>query len=356
MPFIRSFAFLTFAAGLIATAQPNASSLDKVFAVDKKTGKAVSVEGVLKESAGGIVISAGGKEKARYTSAEIVKVELGDLPGLSPEDKANLFSLENEKDFEKAGRGYASLAKKSQQNDRVKRNMEFRELMALVKATDAKDEAGFKSSAPATADRLESFAKANAKSWEVWPAARAAARLHSDLGQNEKAAAILASLAATPELGPDLKIEAKLAEADSLLRSKNQSAGRNAVASLLKDKDLPAAGAARERLSIYELWANAPSATTPPSKPDGYAVKLQAAIDAAKSPVSRAVGFNARGELFLAHGFPRDAMWEFLNVEVVYNQDKDEVNKAMKRLVEVFEAVGDKDRAESYREKLKKVR
>ena len=49
-------------------------------------------------------------------------------------------------------------------------------------------------------------------------------------------------------------------------------------------------------------------------------------------------------------------MWEFLNVEVVYNQDKDEVTKAMRRLVEIFDAVGDKDRADQYREKLRKVR
>ena len=330
---------------LIATAQPNAGLPDKVFAFDKKTGKVVSVEGTFKESPSGIVVSVGGKEKARFTSAEIVKIELGDLPGLNADDKGNLFNLENEKDFEKASRGYGILAKKSQPNERLNRTMEFRELMALVKATEAKDESGFKSSVPAIADRLATFARANGKSWEVWPATMSAARLLAGLGQHDKAAGLLASLANTPDLGAELKVEAKLAEVDCLLRSANPAAGRNAVESLSKEKDVPTAGSARERLSLYDLWAKAPTPRT-----DESMAKLQASIDAAKSPIARAIGFNIRGELYLAGGSPRDAMWEFLNVEVVYNQDKDEVTKAMRRLVEVFEAVGDKDRADQYRE------
>ena len=357
----RIFGIALFAISLLAlfaTAQPGTNSIDKLFAIDKKSGKIVSVEGVFKESPSGVIVSAGGKEKARYSSAEIVKVELGDLPGLGAEDKSLLFSLENEKDFEKASRGYGSLAKKSQQNERVRRVLEFRELMAIVKATEAKDESGFKASASDVADRLSAFAKANSKSWEVWPALQSAARLLAGLGQFDKAAGLLATLASTPELDAELKADAKLAEIDYLLRSSNAATGRTEIANLLKDKNVPSAGPARERLSLYDTWSkfSPPAPGTPAARPDELLNKLQAAIDAAKSPLARAVGFNARGELFLASGLPRDAMWEFLNVEVVYNQDKDEVTKAMRRLVQVFEAVGDKDRADQYREKLRKGR
>ena len=361
MPFVRSQALVGLTATFAFALQPNVASPDKVVAWDQKLGKVTTVEGTFKESAGGIVVSAGGKEKARFTSAEILRVELGDMPGLSGDDKAILFSLENEKDFEKAARGFASLAKKGQANERVRRAMEFRELMALAKATDGKDESGFKVAAPAVADRLAVYARANAKSWEVYPAARTAARLYVELGQHDKAGEALAVLAAVADLGSELKQEAQLAEADARLRSGNPAGGRTIVAALLKDPGIPAAGSVRERLSLFGLWSQFPTPApnapgTPTPRPDDLAAKLQAAIDAAKSHHARAVGLNAKGELFLAFGLPREAMWEFLTVEVVYHQDKDEVGKALARLVEIFEAIGDKDRADQYREKRRKLR
>ncbi len=53
---------------------------------------------------------------------------------------------------------------------------------------------------------------------------------------------------------------------------------------------------------------------------------------------------------------PRDARWQFLWVEAVYNQDHEEVVKALARLVEVFEKLGDKEHASQYREKLLKAK
>jgi hypothetical protein len=361
MPFIRSLALAVATVTIALAFQPPTASPDKVVAWDRKLNKVITIEGTFAESPAGIVVSAGGKEKARISSADIIRVELGDMPGLSGDDRATLFSLENEKDSEKAARGYASLAKKGQGNERIRRTMEFRELMALARAADGKDESGFKATAPATADRLATFARANSKSWDVYPASRTAARLYAELGQHDKAGETLAALAAVPGLGTELKQETVLAEADARLRSGNPAAGRAIVAALLKDPEVPAAGSVRERLSLYSLWAQFPTPApnapgTPAPRPDDVAAKLQAAIDAAKSPHARAVGLNAKGELFLAFGLPRDAMWEFLNVEVVYHQDKDEVDKALSRLVEIFEALGEKDRADQYREKRRKLR
>lgn len=361
MPFVRSLAVVGLMATIAFAFQPNAASPDKVVAWDAKLGKVTTVEGTFKESAGGIVVSAGGKEKARFTSADIIRVELGDMPGFTGDDKALLFSLENEKDFEKASRGYATLAKKGQGNERVRRALEFQELMALAKAADGKDESGFKVAAPVVAGRLAAFARANTKGWEVYPAARTAARLYAELGQHDKAGETLAALAAVADLGLELKQETLLAEADARLRSGNPASGRTVVADLLKDPGIPAAGSVRERLSVFSLWSQFPTPApnapgTPAARPDDLAAKLQAAIDAAKSPHARAVGLNAKGELFLAFGLPRDAMWEFLAVEVVYHQDKDEVGKALIRLIEIFDAIGDKDRADQYREKRRKLR
>jgi hypothetical protein len=79
-------------------------------------------------------------------------------------------------------------------------------------------------------------------------------------------------------------------------------------------------------------------------------------IAKAADPGVRAVAHNALGEYYLTHNRPRDAMWQFLWVETVYNQDRDEVVKAVGRLAAVFDKLGDKDRAEAYREKLPRVK
>ena len=343
---------IVFSAGILLSSfgTVTAQSPDRVVAHDPKTGKHITVEGTLAESPSGVVVSVGGKEKARFTPSEIVRIDLGDLPGLSPDDMALLFRFDHEKDPGKAASGYATLVPKAGENARVRRALEFREVMALARATDSADEAAFQSTAPATADRLAGFARANGKAWEAFPTAKIAARLYADLRQFDRAAAVLATLASAPGLSATLRIEAKLLEADVYLRANDQAAGRAAVAALVADKDVPATGLLRERLSIDVLRTQAPAAGT---RPDDHLVKLQAAIDISTSPAARASGYLAKGDLLLAHGRPHDALWEYLNVEVVYNQDQDEVRKALKRLVTVFDQLHDSDRAGQYREKLR---
>lgn len=337
-------AIFTAAMTALVVAQPGASTLDKLSYLDPKTGRVVNVEGSLRESASGVVVTINGKERSRHPANEIVRIEYGDLTGLSPDDRAALFALENERDAEKQARGFAGLTKKAT-NERVKRGFEWREIQALAKAADSRDEAGFKSAAQSLAPRAVSFSKVMAKSWETVPAAKLAARLYGDLDEADRAAEVLTYASKTAELSPEQRAELKLAAADALLRGKSPAAGEAAVAALLKDKDVPATGPLRERLTMTDLRI----------RPDGLA-KLPGAIDAARDPGARAAGFNARGELFLAAKKPREAMWEFLNVEVVYNQDVEETAKAVRRLIQLFEQFGERDRADQYREKLRKLR
>ena len=53
---------------------------------------------------------------------------------------------------------------------------------------------------------------------------------------------------------------------------------------------------------------------------------------------------------------PREAMWAYLWVEVVYNQDKEEVAKALARLAEVFKQLGDEDRERAYHDRMRRNR
>jgi len=129
------------------------------------------------------------------------------------------------------------------------------------------------------------------------------------------------------------------------------------VGQLEADKEFPTGGP-RDRLNVLKVAAKVGLPATPPSTPptgEG-AAKLQAAIDAAKDPVAKGVGYAALGELHLANGQPRDAMWAYLWVDVVYNQERDDQVLAVALLAQLFDLMGDKDRAEQFREKLPRIR
>lgn len=344
---------VAFAAGSLALARQGAS--DKVVYIDRKSGKQRSEEGEAKESAAGVKVLVNGKEKLSLSPADVVRVEYGDLPGITGEDRGTLLGLETEKDAVKARAGFSLLRKKATA-DRSRKYLEFRELQSATRVVDAKawgDE--FRREAVQVADAWAGFAKAYPVGWEVWPAQWTRARLLADAGEYAKAADALDTLAATPNLPPEQKLDAALARCDALLRS-GSTAARPAVDAVLTHADLPKTGPQRERAMIYRAWASAPRPGDPQAKPDPAAAEIQAALDAAKDPTARAAGFRARGELLLAFARPKDARWEFLWVETVYNHDKDELAKALRRLAEIFDTLRDPDRADQYRDKLKKLR
>jgi len=108
----------------------------------------------------------------------------------------------------------------------------------------------------------------------------------------------------------------------------------------------------KDRLNVYQL---AVKFGDNPNPADGVAA-IEAEIAKTKDPAVRAAAYGMLGELYLAADKPREAMWQFLWVEVVYNQDRDEVIKALARLADTFRIQGDDDRAKSYREKARRLR
>ncbi|HEY2786040.1 MAG TPA: hypothetical protein VGJ05_13815 [Fimbriiglobus sp.] len=328
---------------------------DKVVYVDKKSGKERSEEGEVKESAGGVKVFVNGKEKLSLSPAEVVRVEYAEVPGIVGEDRGALLSLEHEKDAAKARAGFLLLRRKAT-GERSRKYLDFRELQAGTRVVDEMgtgDE--FRREAARVADGWLTFAKDYPGTWEVWPAMRTRARLLADLGESGKAAEALDGLAKTTGLPADLRIAAALARCDVLLRA-GAPAAQSAVNAVLANPSVPSAGPLRDRANVYRAWAAAPKPGDPQANSATAAAAIQTALDAAKDPVARAIGFNARGELFLAFGQLKQARWEFLWVETVYFQDKDELAKALRRLVQVFDKLGDGERAEQYREKLKKLR
>lgn len=350
--------FAALAAAAPAPGQP-ASGRDTVVFLDRKEGKLVTAENtaVRKESPAGVEATVNGSPRL-IPVTDLVRVDLGNLPGVAGSDLAAARRFEDAGDYPKAQGKYADLLKAAAGNPRAVRYVGYLEAAAGAKAADAQaNPKEFEDEAKRAAKSLADFARANPGGWESWPAARTAARLQMELGQYADAAATLDALAKTPDLPSDLAAEARLAAAGVLLR-----AGRPAgpvLADLEKDGKLSAP--ARQRLAVLKAAAAVPPA---PAGADGSAGKpaaakgLEDAIAAASDPVAKAVGYNFLGDVLRTHGLARDSVWAYLWADVVYNGDRDERVYAVRRLAEVFDRMegAEKDRAEQFRAKLPLVR
>lgn len=333
-------------------------AVDKVVLRDKekKDGTTKTYDGFLQFGPVGLqVVNADKKVTVPNVAlADVVRVfPAGDIPGV---DRALITADEKAKsraDYEKVRLGYEEARKKGGLPERVKRFVEFK---VAQMATRAADETGYDerwAEAAAEAAKLWGAFLADHKGgWESWAGTRAAARLHAE--RNDFAEAARAwKRAAAKEAGlpPDLLLEASLQEIDAHIRTKNGAGVALGLAQALA-KGVPA-GPARERLAIYETAANARANN---NFEQGIRDIEKAVAEGTKDPAVRGVGYSMIGELYLAAGKPRDAMWSFLWTETVYNADRDEAFKAMCRVLETFRAQNDEDRVRAYQDKLRRAR
>jgi hypothetical protein len=322
-------------------------------------GKITTDTAEAKESPKGIELVANGKSKAMIFANDIIKTEPTAVVGLSMPDVLTARSLEEGKDPGKAAAAYADLLKKAgpTAHDKTKRHLAFREAAMLTRVADAKTGTDFETEAKRALEKWNALITPSRKSWEIWPVSKNIARLQSELKDFGKAASALSSLSSTADLPKELKYEAQILEVVMHIRANNPLGAEGTTSSLDQQKDLPT-GPLRDRVNVLKVAAKlnyakaAEGATVPPAT----LKSLQDAIDAAKDPVAKGIGYTALGELYLAHNQTRDAMWAYLWVDVVYNQEKDHHILAVRRLEQIFEAQGEKERAEQYREKITRVR
>ncbi len=378
--------FLTaLTAGSLALTASAQVAPDRVFYRDRaQEGKVVAVEGEVKETAASVqVIAPDKKVKATISAADMVRIDYGVVVGVDRTSQLAAITVETNGDTAKTLAAYRELIKNSPgalSNPKSKRYLDFRELTWSAKAADAKVGDDFKTEGKKIADRLLAFAKANAAGWESWSTARMAARYLCELDDSAAAADAMAVLGGNAGLTPDLRGEARLIEIGYLLRANQRLNAESALKALGAVKDFPATGPLRERFTIFDEVLKAPPApperkeTDPPvpqeevearvAKVKEAAAKIEALIAKAKDLGARGAGYSALGEVLVRHGLMREAMWAYLWVDVVYNADRDEQVKAVHRLVQIFGALkekdksgdGEKDRAETYRERLPRIR
>ncbi len=330
---------------------------DKVSVRDRKDGSTKTYDGTFTLSPAGFqVLAADKKVLATVNPDDVVKVSIGDLPGI---DRGKIQSA-NAKEFptnEKTARDYDGARliyedlKKGKIADSSRRYVEFKIAWLNHKMVDEVDfDKGWEAKADETVKLWRGFLISGETKfgWEQWPAVRACTRLQIERGKFDDAALTWGYVVKNTNAPPDARLEAGMQEIDLQIRGKQYAPATVASADLLKT----AAGVKKDRLAIYEIAAKACAEAKPLEGID----KIKAEMNKTKDAAVHATGFSMMGELYLAGGKPRDAMWMFLWVETVVNQDKDEAFKAIARLAGLFESQQDEEQGKKYRDKLKRFR
>jgi tetratricopeptide (TPR) repeat protein len=235
------------------------------------------------------------------------------------------------------------------------RHLQYR--VAMLRAQLAEESAGrgeeeYKARLTEAITALKKFKADHPNCWQLTPAVRELANLHLDAGDTKAALATVEELAGNTDLGPELREEAELQVVDLLLRAKDYKAADLRVGRLMSR--LPAGAPAKARLEVIQTGCQA---LLDPNKLPEVAAKLQAVIeDKGREPYLKALAYNVLGDCYQAAGQKREALWSYLWVDVIYNQDKQEHVKALDRLVRLFAELKDEGRSKYYEDRLRRTR
>jgi len=275
------------------------------------------------KGAGGIV------EELAYQSA--FKSERNWLTATSDAKKRKL-------DFTSALESYEKAAAKAT-DKRIKVHLDFK--LGYLRGQKALEDNADPKNAIA---RLRDFVTKNPNGWQVSRALMLLANLQSenkDFAGAEQSFAELAKL----DVSADVKNEARLQGALLNLQLNRVSIAEAKIAELLKSLPKGSKSYARALVAQAECMLAA-------KKPAEAVEVLKQAIKESDDKSLRAIAYNALGTHFYDNDQLKEARWEFLFVDVVYNQDKREHARALYYLSHIFDKLGDPDNAAKCRDLL----
>jgi TolA-binding protein len=343
--YIGLFALTVLICGLAGQAWVRAQ--DRVERRDKKGGSVTVAGKILEETPGGVKMKlAGVGGEQTIPSSDIRRVTYGDMPSQAAIELGKMQAAEDARDFPTLLKGYETVQALPQVKAApapVRRYLDFR--VASLRGLAAEGDEQLKAAAKGLAD----FVAAHADGWEYPHAARQLGRLQADTGDYAGATKTFEALEKAANLPAEFKAEATAALIDIAFQSGNYDAGQTRVEAVAKDPNAPPA--LKSRVDLYLLGIQG-------AKGDLTATvkKIEEAIGKATDPALKALGYNVLGDVYSAKKQMRDAMWSYLWVDVVYNQDRGELLKAMTRLARIFEETNDKEKAQLYRDKIARTR
>lgn len=215
----------------------------------------------------------------------------------------------------------------------LRRHFEYKiTMIAAARADDSTD------AMQKAIDALTKFRKDHPDSWQFVSTTRLLGRLLTAKDPPDPAAArqVYEELAAAKDAPAEVRQECTFLVIDLLLQA-GQTEEAQAKLKALSGTD--------PRVKVYEIGAQTGDAAT-------VVKRLEDFIDATTDATLKAAAYNLLGDVLRRDPkTKKDALYAYLKVELIYNQDSAETQKAVQRIADVFAELKDEDRAKKYRDK-----
>jgi hypothetical protein len=331
----------------------SATAQDEIRFFNRKTQKEESVKGTIDKETAQVIsykLSTGRKEEV--PSFDVIDVIYKPPGGLAidyrkPFQKEEKALIPTTKDDERkqlikdALKEYADLVPKLSDQPFIKRNLEYRIARLLARA--AEEEPG---QLDAAVESLNKFRTEYADSWEFTPCSKLLATLRELSGNTAAAQKIYDELATSEALPKEARQEFSLSAARLLIRANQHEAALKKLKEVAEG--IGADDPRHVRIQVYITACNAAAGKSPDAEK-----QLKDLIAGKADNEAKALACNALGDLHLRDGKADDAFWDYLWVDVLYNQDREEHAKALFQLSSLFEKVKkDAGRAQSCLDRL----
>jgi hypothetical protein len=235
-------------------------------------------------------------------------------------------------------------------NDRLRRLASVRRyLQYRIAQTTALLAEGDLSRRDAAFTALNDYKTAFADGWEIVPALQLLASLQEEKGDTEAAGKTYANLSELPGISADMKLQSQLKGARLLMRALKFSEAEQRLKQV--ESVLTADDPQRSFVEVYLIQ----SRIAQKGKLDGIDKKLEQIVRTGKDGSLRGLAHNSLGDYYRIKGDNAKAFWEYLFVDMLYNQDKEEHAKALYYLSQLFNKPprNNRDRAEEFLTRLK---
>jgi hypothetical protein len=340
-------------AALLAGAAARAQTSDSIRYRDRATSREENVKCTIEsETPAQVVIRQGARPKP-IPAADVIDVTYDKSVGARnlityrkatnherDLDRPNLDAATRRKDFDEALAAYRELLPEVT-DAAARRHVQFCIARLLVRRAEDDPE----QAAPAVAE-LKTFLKDYGDGWQLTQAVTLLGQLQEARGDYAGAQKTYEALAARTEVARETREECELLVARMLLRThkpEEAEARLHKLARALGPKD-----PALNKVQVY--LAQCQVAT---GKVDAAEGKLREMLAGNLDGAARGMVYNALGDVASKRGKPEEAFWDYLWVDVVYNQDRHEQAKALYHLSKLFvEVKNDPARAQECRQRL----
>jgi pentatricopeptide repeat protein len=281
-----------------------------------------------------VVYELKGPDKAAYTRAWTAE-----RTATAPSSKLKPGSAQYNSALDTALKGYQALTLSGP----PQRHLEYK--IATLTAKMAGDDKALMNKAIAL---LAAFKKNHATSWQISPCINSLAQLYVDTNDFEKAAGLYDEMKKMAGVSDEFKLNCDLTVADLFIKAKKHTEAAARLEAVLPKT--PAKD--RELLETKLIICKANS----PVKFKEAIEDLRKKIAAAKDPDKTAMYYNTLGDCYMLNNEPKNAVYEYLFVDLVYNQNKSQHKNAVEKLSQVFKDLKQPDRAKEYADKFERMK